>query len=146
MVGEAHVGIRLEAGARGYLLAHDDVGLEVEQVVDLALDGGLGQHASGTDERSAGEPGVDGAGHLEGAQDDRLGLRRGAASQRDVAHGVSEDVAVDVLTQQVRGVTGVGDLDATQHLTCDDLDVLVVQVDALAGVDVLDGLDEGVLV
>ena len=38
----------------------------------------------------------------------------------------------------------VGDLNATQHLACEHLDVLVVQVDALAGVDVLDALDEGV--
>ena len=35
-------------------------------------------------------------------------------------------------------------LDAAQHLASDDLDVLVVEVDALGGVDILDRLDEGV--
>ncbi len=44
---------------------------------------------------------------------------------------VGKLVAVDVLTKQVLGVAGVGDLNATQHLTCEHLDVLVVQVDAL---------------
>ena len=113
-------------------------------MVDVALDGGLGEDAGGADERRAGEPGVDGARDLEGAEDDGLGLGRGAAGQGHVAHGVREDVAVDVLAQQVLGVTGVGHLDAAQHLARDDLDVLVVEVDALGGVDVLDGLDEGV--
>jgi hypothetical protein len=61
-----------------------------------------------------------------------------------VAHRVGELVAVHVLAEQVVGVAGVGDLDAAQHLACDDLDVLVVQVDALGGVDVLDRGHEGV--
>ena len=47
------VGVRLEAGTGRDLLTDDDVGLKVEQVVDLALDGSLGKDAGGTDERSA---------------------------------------------------------------------------------------------
>ena len=127
-----------KAGTGRNLLAHDDVGLEVEQVVHVTGDGGVREHARGADERRAGQPGVDGACDLEGAENDGLRLGRGSAGQGNVAHRVGEDVAVNVLAEQVLGVTGVGHLDATQHLAGDDLDVLVVEVDALGGVDVLD--------
>ena len=113
-------------------------------MVDLALDSGLGEHARGTNERRGGQPGVDGRGNLEGTQDRSLRGGRGAAATGDALDLVRELIAVDVLAQQVAGITGVGDLNATQHLTCDDLDVLVVQINALAGIDVLDVLDERV--
>ena len=138
------VGVRLEAGTGRDLLTDDDVGLKVEQVVDLALNGSLGKDAGGTDERSARQPGVDVGRDLERTQDDGLGHGSLTAQTGNALDLVGELVAVDVLTKQVLGVTGVGDLNATQHLTCEHLDVLVVQVNALAGVDVLDALDEGV--
>ena len=55
-----------------------------------------------------------------------------------------ELVAVHLTTGQKLGIAGFHNNDLAQHLTRDDLDVLVVQVDALGGVDILDVLDEGV--
>ncbi len=62
------------------LLTDDDVGLEVEQVVDLALDGGLGKDARRTDERRGGQPGVDRGRDLERTQDRGLGATRSTSS------------------------------------------------------------------
>ena len=45
-ISQTGLGVRLETGARRDLLTHDDIGLEVEQMVDLALDGGLGEDAA----------------------------------------------------------------------------------------------------
>ena len=144
MVRELHVVVGGKAGAGRDLLAHDDVGLEVHEVVHFAGDGGLGEDASGADERRARQPRVDGARDLERTEDGGLGLGRGAAGEVDVVHRAGELVAVDVLAHEVLGVAGVGDLDAAQHLARDDLDVLVVELDALGGVDVLHALDERV--
>ena len=63
-----------------------------------------------------------------------------AASARVVRRREVE--AVDELARQEVGVARLGDRDLAQHLASDDLDVLVVDVDALAAVDVLDLLDD----
>ncbi len=103
------VGVRLEAGT-SRLLPDDDVGLKVEQVVDLALDSSLGKDAGGTDERSARQPGVDVGRDLERTQDDGLGHGSLTAQTGNALDLVGELVAIDVLTKQVLGVAGVGDL------------------------------------
>lgn len=113
-------------------------------MVDLALDGGLGENARGADERRGGQPRVDRGSDLEGTQDRGLGRRRVEALASHALDLVGELVTVDVLAEQVLGVTGVGDLDAAQHLASHDLDVLVVEVDALRVVDLLHVLDERV--
>ena len=81
-ISQTGLGVRLETGARRDLLTHDDIGLEVEQMVDLALDGGLGEDARGADERRGGQPGVDGGSDLERTQNRRLGGRRREAQTR----------------------------------------------------------------
>ena len=53
-----------------------------------------------------------------------------------------EDVLLDLLVDQEVRVADVLDADAAQHLTNDDLDVLVVDGDALQAVDLLDLVDE----
>src|SRR5690606_34283745 len=50
--------------------------------------------------------------------------------------------AVDQLERQLLRITGLVDADLAQHLTHDDLDVLVVDRHALAAVDPLDLLDQ----
>ena len=55
-------------------------------------------------------------------------MRRLSVSKRD---------PLDELTGQHVGVTGLDDRDATQHLTDDDLDVLVVDLHTLAAVHLL---------
>lgn len=94
------VGVRLEAGTSRDLLTDDDVGLKVEQVVDLALDGSLGKDASGTDERSARQPGVDVGRDLERTQDDGLGHGSLTAQTGNALDLVGKLVAIDVLTSR----------------------------------------------
>ena len=53
-----------------------------------------------------------------------------------------EDVLLDLLVDQEVRVADVLDAHAAQHLTNDDLDVLVVDGDALQAVDLLDLVDE----
>ena len=53
-----------------------------------------------------------------------------------------EDVLLDLLVDQEVRVADVLDAHAAQHLTNDDLDVLVVDADALQAVDLLDLVDE----
>ena len=53
-----------------------------------------------------------------------------------------EDVLLDLLVDEEVRVAHVLDADAPQHLADDDLDVLVVDGDALQAVDLLDLVDE----
>ena len=53
-----------------------------------------------------------------------------------------EDVLLDLLVDEEVRVADVLDADAAQHLANDDLDVLVVDGDALQAVDLLDLVDE----
>ena len=53
-----------------------------------------------------------------------------------------EPEAVDLLLDQELGVADILDLHPPHHLADDDLDVLVVDVDALQPVDLLDFVDE----
>ena len=53
-----------------------------------------------------------------------------------------EDVLLDLLVDEEVRVAHVLDADAAQHLADDDLDVLVVDGDALQAVDLLDLVDE----
>ena len=62
------VGIPLQAGAGGDLLADDDVFLQAQQRVGLALDGCFGQHAGGLLEGGRGQEALGGQGGLGDAQ------------------------------------------------------------------------------
>jgi hypothetical protein len=53
-----------------------------------------------------------------------------------------EDVLLDLLVDQEVGVTHLLDTNAAQHLTHDDLDVLVLDTDALQAVNLLDFVHE----
>src|SRR6185436_595731 len=122
--------------------ADDDVLLEALEGVDLAVDGGLGQHARGL---------------LEGGgRDEAPGLQRGLgdAEQHRLGRGwalalllvgqilLVELDLVDLLALEELRLAGVLDLDLLQHLADDDLDVLVVDGHALQPVDVLDLVDQ----
>jgi hypothetical protein len=56
--------------------------------------------------------------------------------------GVQQFRTLDLFAHDVVGVTGIGDLHATQHLANDDLDVLVVDLHTLQTVDVLHFVDD----
>ena len=53
--------------------------------------------------------------------------------------------AVDLVAPEEVGVAGFGDLHLAQHLADDDLDVLVVDLDALEAIDLLHFVDEVLL-
>ena len=55
-----HVAVTLETGTGGNRLTDDDVLLQAQQRIHLALDGGFGEHASGLLEGGGGEEGFGG--------------------------------------------------------------------------------------
>ena len=62
-----------------------------------------------------------------------------------VAFSLLEIEAVDLVAPEQRGVARIGDLHLAQHLPHNDLDVLVVNLDALEAVDFLHFVDEVLL-
>ena len=123
-------------------LADDDVLLEPDQVVLGAVDGRLGEHPGRLLEGRRGEErgGVErGLGH---AEQHGLGRGRLAALGQDPVVGLLELEAVDELRRQQVDVARLVDADLAEHLPDDDLDVLVVDRDALALVDLLDLLHQ----
>ena len=123
-------------------LADDDVLLEPDQVVLGAVDGGLGEHPGRLLEGRRGEEagGVErGLGH---AQQHGLGRGRLAALGQDAVVVLLELEPIDQLRREQVDVARLVDADLAEHLPDDDLDVLVVDRDALALVDLLDFLDQ----
>jgi hypothetical protein len=79
---------------------------------------------------------------LGDAEEQRLGDRGLAAALDDLLVLLLEDVLLDLLVDEEVRVADVLDADAPEHLPNDDLDVLVVDGDALQAVDLLDLVDE----
>ena len=134
--------VRRETGAGRDETSHDDVLLEAAEGVRLAVDRGLGEHLGGLlegrrrDERLRRERG------LRDAEEERLGDAGLAAALDHALVLALEDVLLDLLVDEEVRVADVLDAHAAQHLTNDDLDVLVVDGDALQAVDLLDLVDE----
>src|ERR687887_1208348 len=134
--------VALEPGCGRDQLADDDVLLQPEQPVDLALDRGVGEHLRRLLERSRGEERLGREGRLRDPEDQRL---EGRLLLLLLLHArvlaVKHDL-VDELAGEKLGVAGVLDAHLLEHLPHDQLDVLVVDVDALGLVDLLHLLDE----
>ena len=81
-------------------------------------------------------------GGLGHAEQDRLGRRGLAALGQDAVVDLLEVEAIDQLGRQEIRVARLVDANLAEHLPDDDLDVLVVDRDALAAVDLLDFLDQ----
>ena len=79
---------------------------------------------------------------LRDAEEQRLGDGRAAAALDDALVLLLEDVLLDLLVDEEVRVADVLDAHAAEHLTNDDLDVLVVDGDALEAVNLLDLVDE----
>ncbi|KAF5292251.1 hypothetical protein FQR65_LT20319 [Abscondita terminalis] len=122
--------------------AHDDVFLQATQLVALAHDGSLGEHAGRFLERCGRDEGVGRQRGLGDAQQ-HVGVRRGqlAVALQGLV-GVEDLRALDLLAGDVGRIAGVLDHDAAQHLANDHLDVLVVDLHALQAVDVLHFVDD----
>src|SRR3954452_8483896 len=123
-------------------LADDDVLLETDQVVAGAVDGGLREHPGRLLEGGRGEERRGVERRLGHAEQHGLRRRRLAALGQDLVVGLLEIEAVDQLGRQLLQVARLVDPDLLEHLADDDLDVLVVDRDALAAVDALDLADE----
>ncbi len=137
--------VALEPGRGRDQLADDDVLLQPVEAVDLALERGVGEHLRRLLEGGRREERVGVQRCLGDAEDDVLELRRLAAGLGDLLGRPRELEAIDELSRQVLGVALLVDPDLLEHLAHDQLDVLVVDVDALGLVDRLDLLDEVLL-
>src|SRR4051794_9888809 len=134
--------VALQARGRRDQLPDDHVLLQAREAVDLALERRVREDLGGLLEGGRRQERVRRQRRLRDAEDDLLGL--GALlALRD--HGVVDLpvlVAVDELPGQEVRVALLVDPDLLEHLAHDQLDVLVVDVDALGLVDLLDLLDQ----
>ena len=123
--------------------AHDDVLLDAAEIVRLAADGRLGEHLGRLLEATRREMN-------DSVESDALvmpssiGSAMAGLPPRSITRCVLalEDVLLDLLVDQEVGVADVLDAHAAQHLPHDDLDVLVVDGDALQAVNLLDFVHE----
>ena len=149
--------VGVQACTGGDELTDDDVLLQTNKVVDLTLDGGFSQDLCGLLEGRGGHPAV---GRKRGLRDTHEQLRGNGFLQRlaglgvDLARGIARaDLLVGILIlkqidhgagEQVR-VTGLLDAHLAHHLADDDLDMLIVDVNALLTVNLQNFLNEVVM-
>ena len=130
-------GIARHAGTGRNELADDDILFQTDQRIRLALDSGVGEHACGLLEGSRGQEAV-GSERRLGDTEQKLGKGGGAQTVLAFCDALfdllvlKEDVVLVVgLTGQEVGAACVVDLDLAHHLTDNDLDVLVVDLNTL---------------
>src|SRR5581483_4556827 len=123
-------------------LPDDHVLLQPEQAIDLALDRGIRKHLRRLLERRCRQERLGRERRLRDAEDQRLVGRDLALLLLHARVLALEDDAIDHLPRQALGVARVLDPHLLQHLADDQLDVLVVDVDALRLVDLLYLADE----
>src|SRR5690606_25012824 len=122
--------------------ADNDVLLQTTQLVALAHDGSLGEHAGGFLEGSRRDEGVGRQRSLGDAQQHVLVRGRNTAFGDHAIVFVQQLGALHLFTGDEVGVTRVNDVHATQHLTDDHFNVLVVDLHALQTVNVLHFVDD----
>ena len=132
------VAVRPQAGGRRDELADDDVLFEAAELVDLALEGSVGEHLGGLLEGSGRQEALGGQRGLGDAEDDLLAGGGLAAVVDDLLVLLVEDQAIDHASRQEAGVSRGLDQDLLGHLPHDQLHVLVVDLHALLVVDILD--------
>ena len=101
MVGKLNIVVCGETRTCRNLLTNNNVGLEVKQVVNVALDSCRGKNACSTDERCTGEPRINRACNLQSTKDCWLCLWWSTTSKGNVLDSLCKDIAVHVLTKQV---------------------------------------------
>src|SRR6266566_1024319 len=123
--------VLLQAGGRRDQLADDHVLLQPEQPVDLALDRRIRQDLGRLLERGGRKEGLGGERCLCDPEDQRLERRLVLLLLLDACVLAVEHRLVDELAGQQIGLARVLDAHLLQHLADDQLDVLVVDLDAL---------------
>src|SRR4051794_2273339 len=126
-----------QARGRRDQLPDDHVLLEAQQPVGLALERRVGEHLGRLLEGGRRQEGVGRERGLGDAENDLLGLGLLVLGLLEAGVDLDHLVAVDELAGQVVGVALLVHPDLLHHLPHDDLDVLVVDVDALRLVDLL---------
>src|SRR5467141_3791107 len=139
---DLHARVVAEARAGRDEPADDDVLLQTAQVVGLAGDGRLGEHARRLLERRRRDEAVRRERRLRDAEEHGLGGGRPLALADHALVLLLEHELVDQLTDHELGVADLLDAHAPQHLAHDDLDVLVVDAHALQAIDLLHLVDE----
>src|SRR5262249_24420165 len=139
---DPHVPVIPEARPRRNQPAHRHVLFQAAEVIHLARNRRFGDHPRRRLERRGRDERVGRERRLGDAEQQRTALRRTAAIRDHALVLFHEPEAIDLLLDQELGVADVLDLHPPHHLTDDDLDVLVVDVDALQAVDLLDLVDE----
>src|ERR1044072_5437682 len=132
----------LQAGRGGGQLADDDVLLEANEFVPFALECRIGEHLGGLLEGGRGKERLGRQRGLGDPEDDLLAFGRGTAIRLDLFVESFERTAVFELAGQQAGRALRLDFDLLQHLPGNQLDVLVVDVNALCSVDLLHLGDE----
>src|SRR5688500_683641 len=141
----SHVPVVLEARAGGYQPPHRHVLLQPAQVVDLPGDRRFREHARRLLEARRRDERIRRQRCLGDPQQQRLRRRRTAARLNHPLVLLEEPELIRLLVDQELGVANILDPHPPHHLARDDLDVLVVDVDALQPVDLLDFVDQVLL-
>mmetsp|Transcript_18412 Transcript_18412/g.29908 ORF Transcript_18412/g.29908 Transcript_18412/m.29908 type:complete len:628 (-) Transcript_18412:6693-8576(-) len=128
-------------GARRDQATHDDVFLETDQLVFLALHRSLGENAGGFLERCRRDKGARLQRSLCNPQKNWFALCGTTILGNRLFVGLIELLLVHMLALEQRGVARILDLPLLQHLTHDDLDVLVVDLHTLQAIHVLHFVD-----
>ena len=134
--------MRLETSAGRDEVSHDDVFLEAAQAVDFAKGGGIGEHAGGVLEGRGGDEAVGLQGGFGDAQEDGLAFGGFTTLFADVAIDLFEVQALDLVTPEELGITGIADFDFAEHLADDDFNVLVIDFHTLQTVNFLHFVDQ----
>src|SRR3954451_15828829 len=134
--------VALQARGRRDQLPDDHVLLQAEQPVGLALERRVREDLGGLLERGRRQERVGRERGLGDAEDDLLDRRLLLLGLLDLGVRARDLVAVGELARQVVRVALLLDADLAHHLTDDQLDVLVVDVDALRLLDLLDLVNE----
>src|SRR5215470_9822554 len=122
--------------------ADDHVFLQTAQIVGLAGNRRLGQHACRLLERRRRDEAVGRERRLRDAEQNGLRRGRALALRQHTLVLLLEHELVDQLADHELGVADLLDAHAPQHLAHDDLDVLVVDGHALQAVDLLHLVDQ----
>ena len=140
--------IDLQTGTGRNQLADEDVLLQADEMIDLALDRSIGQHLCGLLEGRSGEEALGRERRLCDAHEDlREGDKRNTLftvidpSLQLSVHGV-DLVDVNDRVAEKRAASGIIDANLAHHLADNDLNVLIVDVDALLAVNLLDLLND----
>ena len=133
------------AGTGWNKFTDDDIFLEAEERIFLAFDRCFGEDTGGFLEGSGREEGVGRKSCLGGAKEQVFADGSFFAFVVKTLVHRTECDDVDSLAREPAGAARFGDLDLTQHLMNDDLDVFIVDLYALAAVNLLDFLDDIVL-